>query len=131
MAPQEPASHLTGLTSQEARSRLEALGPNEANPGRGRTVFDIVFETLREPMFLLLMAAATLYAFMGDLGEGIFLLGGAGAAMGMVILQEARSEQALKALRQLAQPQARVLRSGAECHLPANQILPGEIVLAG
>jgi len=82
-------------------------------------------------MFLLLMAAAIIYTLMGDLSEGIFLMGGAGAAIGMVILQEARSEQALKALRQLAQPQARVLRSGAECHLPAREIVPGDLLLAG
>ncbi|MGA1343272.1 MAG: cation-translocating P-type ATPase [Hyphomonas sp.] len=131
MVAPEPASHLKGLTTEEARSRLEAFGPNEVSRERGRSVCDIVFETCREPMFLLLMAAAIIYTLMGDLSEGIFLMGGAGAAIGMVILQEARSEQALKALRQLAQPQARVLRSGAECHLPAWEIVPGDIILVG
>ncbi|MBU4061264.1 MAG: cation-translocating P-type ATPase [Alphaproteobacteria bacterium] len=120
-----------GLGSEEARRRLQELGPNEMDPGRSRSVIAIVFETLKEPMFLLLIAAATIYAFMGDLGEGLFLLGGAGAAIGLVIFQEARSEQALRALRQLAQPQSRVLRDGADCRVPAREIVPGDIVLAG
>ncbi|MEX1251701.1 MAG: cation-translocating P-type ATPase [Hyphomonas sp.] len=120
-----------GLTSEEARHRLQELGPNELDPGRSRSVIAIIFETLKEPMFLLLIVAAVIYAFMGDLGEGLFLLGGAGAAIGLVIFQEARSEQALKALRQLAQPQSRVLRDGADCRVPAREIVPGDIVLAG
>jgi Ca2+-transporting ATPase len=131
MAPPDSASRLTGLTNEEARSKLEAFGPNEVNADRGRTVSRIILETVREPMFLLLMAAASIYTLMGDVGEGLFLLGGAGAAIAMVILQEARSERAMKALRQLAQPQARVLREGAEFRVPAEQIVPGDIVLAG
>ena len=129
------AEHMTrnaeGLTSEEAGRRLLDLGPNEVDPGRGRSVIAIIFETLKEPMFLLLVAAAAIYAFMGDLGEGLFLLGGAGAAIGLVIFQEARSEQALRALHQLAQPQSRVLRDGAERRVPAREIVPGDIVLAG
>ncbi len=120
-----------GLSSEQARLRLLELGPNDLGPGRGRSVIAIVLETLREPMFLLLIAAAIIYAVMGDLGEGLFLLGGAGAAIGLVIFQEARSEQALKALQQLAQPEARVLRDGAECRVPSHEIVPGDIVLAG
>ena len=118
ISAEDMAMNAEGLTSEEAGRRLLDLGPNEVDPGRGRSVITIIFETLKEPMFLLLVAAAAIYAFMGDLGEGLFLLGGAGAAIGLVIFQEARSEQALKALRQLAQPQSRVLRDGAERRVP-------------
>ena len=131
IAVQDADLNAQGLTSEEARRRLADLGPNEVDPGRSRSVAAIVFETMREPMFLLLVAAAAIYAFMGDLAEGLFLLGGAGAAIGLVIFQEARSEQALKALRQLAQPHSRLLRDGAECKVAAREIVPGDIVLAG
>jgi Ca2+-transporting ATPase len=57
-------------------------------------------------MFLLLIGASLLYLVLSDLGEGVFLLGGATATVGLVIFQEPRSERALAALREIAQPQA-------------------------
>src|SRR3989344_1175740 len=64
------ARRLTGLSSVEAARRLETVGPNEIGGGGGRPLWRIVQETLREPMFLLLIGAAVLYLFLGDLGEG-------------------------------------------------------------
>jgi len=52
-------------------------------------------------MFLLLIGAAGLYLVLGDLGEGLFLMAGAVATIGLVVLQEARSERALSALRDI------------------------------
>jgi Ca2+-transporting ATPase len=123
----EPAD--TGLSEAEAAARLAAVGPNELPRARGRSVPRIVAETLREPMFLLLLGAAGLYLALGDLGEGGFLLAGAVVAIGLVILQESRSERALAALRDLAQPQARVIRGGAERRVPARELVPGDLLL--
>lgn len=125
------AEHLTGLTSAEASQRLKRFGPNEISAGGGRSLGRIVLETLREPMFLLLIGAAVLYLFLGDLAEGIFLVGGAAAAIGLVIFQEARSERAVAALRDLAQPHARVLRDGVEAQISARDLAPGDILLVG
>ena len=121
----------TGLTTQEASERLRAVGPNEIAGGGGRSVWRIVLETMREPMFLLLAGAAVLYLFLGSLGEGLFMVAGASAAIGLVVLQEARSERALTALRELAQPHARVLRDGLETRVPARELAPGDILLIG
>ncbi len=125
------ADRLQGLTNDEAARRLAAVGPNEiASTGR-RKLWQIAFETMREPMFLLLVGAAVLYLFLGDLGEGLFLAGGAGATIGLVILQEARSETALAALQELAQPQARVIRDGVDRRIPSREIVPDDIILIG
>jgi Ca2+-transporting ATPase len=122
---------LTGLTTEEASQRLAAVGPNEMPTGGGRTLAQIVSETMREPMFLLLIGAAVLYLFLGDLAEGLFLVAGAAAAIGLVIFQEARSERSLAALRELAQPHARVLRNAAETRIPARDLVPDDILLVG
>lgn len=122
---------LTGLTTTEAQRRLEISGPNELPSRGGRSLGRIVRETMREPMFLLLTGAAVLYLFLGDLGEGLFLLGGAAATIGLVIFQEARSERALAALRDLAQPHARALRDGVQRQIPARELVPGDILLIG
>ncbi|MCR5880828.1 cation-translocating P-type ATPase [Phenylobacterium sp. J367] len=107
------------------------MGPNELPRPAARSVVRIVAETLREPMFLLLLGAAGLYLTLGDLSEGAFLLLGALAAIGLVILQEARSERALAALRDLAQPQVRVLRDGVERRIAARDLVPGDLFLVG
>ncbi len=97
----------------------------------GRGIFRIAFETMREPMFLLLIGAAGLYLVLGDLGEGLFLMAGALATIGLVVLQEARSERALAALRDLSQPHARVIRDKVERSIAARLLVPGDIVLVG
>lgn len=123
--------HRTGLSEDEAARRLIHVGANELPQATGRGVLRIAAETMREPMFLLLMGATGLYLLLGDLAEGLFLLVGAFASIGLVILQEARSERAMAALRELAQPYARVVRDGAERRVPARELVPGDILLVG
>ena len=120
-----------GLSSMQAAERFKQFGPNEIARPHGRNLRRIALDTLREPMFLLLVGAAALYLVLGDVGEGLFLLAGALASIGLVIVQEARSERALSALREIAQPVARVIRDGVEKRLPARDLVPGDILLIG
>lgn len=120
---------LAGLTEADAADRLTKFGPNLVRQPRSRTLSRIIIETLREPMFLLLLAAAALYLVVGDLAEGLFLSGGALLALGLVIVQEARSERALRALNALAEPRARVIRGGELRWIPARELVPQDLVL--
>ncbi|MDI1279984.1 cation-translocating P-type ATPase [Brevundimonas sp.] len=122
---------LRGLDEAEAARRLIDAGPNALPPARRRGVLRIVGETLREPMFLLLIGAALLYLVLGDLGEGLFLVAGALASIGLVVAQESRSERALQALQALGQPLARVTREGRERTIPARDLVPGDLLLIG
>ncbi|MDE2485986.1 MAG: cation-translocating P-type ATPase [Alphaproteobacteria bacterium] len=120
---------LLGLTAAEVAAQRARFGRNELPRPPPRTLLRIVFETLREPMFLLMIGAAVLYLVLGDLAEGAFLVAAAAASLGLVIAQENRSERALAALRDLAQPQARVIRDGAERRIPAGELVPGDVML--
>ena len=120
---------LSGLTQQEAARRLAQYGPNIIAAPTRRTLGRIARETLREPMFLLLLAAAALYLIFGDLAEGVFLSAGAMLSLALVVVQEARSERALQALNELAEPKARVLRDGIARTIAAQGIVPGDVVL--
>ena len=91
----------------------------------------ILLGTLREPMFLLLIVASVLYLVIGSLGEGLFLTLAAAATVGLVVVQEARSERALKALRDLSEPTVRLIRSGRERVAPVTELVPGDIILIG
>lgn len=120
---------LSGLTNEEAAKRLAEFGPNTIARHERRSVGRIARETLREPMFLLLVAAAGLYLVFGDLAEGIFLSAGALLSFSLVVAQEARSERALAALNALAEPRARVMRDSMLVTIAATQLVPGDIVL--
>ena len=122
---------LRGLSEDEAALLLSRYGRNVVRQPRSRTLRDITVGTLREPMFLLLLAAATLYLAIGDLAEGIFLSVGALLSLSLVIIQEARSERALRALNALAEPQARVIRDGVACSIPSSELVPGDIIVVG
>ena len=118
-----------GLDESEAQCRLVEFGPNTLEHVRTRNLWRIITGTLREPMFLLLIAASALYLFLGDRAEGLFLTTAAVATIALVVFQEARSERALKALRELGAPTARVIRGGQERVTPVTGLVPGDIVL--
>ena len=120
-----------GLSEAEASARLRRLGANALPRAQGRSLFDIVQETAREPMFLLMLGGAALYLLLGDLIEGLFLIVAACVAIGLIIFQDSRSERALTALRALATPQVRVIRDGFVKRIPASDLVPDDIVLIG
>lgn len=120
---------LTGLSVVEAEALLKTHGPNALRTVNSRSLLTIALGTLREPMFIFLLVAASLYLVVGDLGEGLFLLGGAAVSVGLVVFQDARSERALAALRELAEPFADVIRDGSQKRVPARDLVPGDIIV--
>ncbi len=116
-----------GLTSEEARRRLAIHGPNEIRDRERRGLGRILAGIATEPMFGLLLLAAVVYLALGDLAEGMLLAAFAALTVGLVVLQERRSERALDALRELATPQARVWRDGRLVRLPARDLVPGDL----
>lgn len=119
----------TGLSSVEARERLDRFGPNALDTEPARTVLQRLLDMAREPMFMLLVAAAGLYILLGSVVEGLTLSLFVLAMLGMTFWQEGRADAALQALRGLTQPQARVLRDGRVQRVPASELVPGDLLL--
>ena len=131
MRPCPEVLNPAGLSEDEALRRLETHGPNIIRRPSTRGFLDVLRGTLREPMFLFLIAAAALYLFLGDIAEGLFMTVGAVVTIGLVVIQEARSERALAALLEIAEPFARAIRDGAERRIPARDLVPGDVILVG
>jgi Ca2+-transporting ATPase len=118
-----------GLDAATAASRLREDGPNELGVSQRRTLRDIAWEVVREPMFLLLLGAGAIYLLTGDTREALVLLGFVVIIMVVTALQERRSDNALEELRELSSPRALAVRDGASLRIPGREVVRGDVLL--
>src|SRR5512146_1487021 len=119
----------SGLTDEDARRNIAEDGPNEIASQETRGLLAIVIEVVREPMFLMLVAAGTLYLLMGSPGDALMLLGFVFVVMAITIIQERRTERALDALRDLSSPRALVIRGGLRRRVAGREVVRGDILV--
>jgi Ca2+-transporting ATPase len=117
-----------GLSSDEAKSRLEQYGPNQLKESPRPTFLQMLWDQLNNFVVILLIIASVISAMLGDYVE-------AAAIMAIVVLnailgivQERRAEEALAALKKLAAPDAQVIRNGHRTTVPSYELVPGDIV---
>lgn len=96
----------TGLSASQARETLDRDGPNELPRKNKRTPLRIASEVLREPMRAMLLGAGPIYLLLGDKTEAVIFLLFAGFSVTVTMVQEARTENVLEALRDLSAPRA-------------------------
>ena len=118
-----------GLTSAQAAQRLAADGPNALPVAERKGLFITVLGVVREPMFLLLVAAAGVYLVVGDIGEALVLAASIVVVVGITIVQEHKAERALDALRDLSSPRALVIRDGERKRIAGAEVVAGDILL--
>ena len=117
-----------GLTREEALARLARDGFNELPSTKPRRLWVIAWEVVREPMFLLLIGASTIYLVLGDIREALVLFASVFVVMGITFYQERKTERALEALRELASPRAQVTRDGEWQFVPGREVVLGDLV---
>ena len=118
-----------GLSSEEAKRRLAAEGPNTLPDAGRRGTLGIALEVVREPMFLLLVAGALIYLLLGDVREAAVLAVSIGVVMAITVVQERKSERALEALRDLSSPRALVVRDGAPLRIAGADVVRGDLLI--
>jgi Ca2+-transporting ATPase len=128
-SPTSPWAGIQGLTAAEARQRLAAEGPNALTQGKRRGMPAIALEVAREPMFVLLTAAGTIYLLMGAPTDALMLLAFVLVVMTITIVQELRTERALDALRELASPHAQVIRDGIQQRIAGHELVRGDFIV--
>ena len=116
-----------GLSEEEAARRLEEYGPNRLEGKKRESLFRRLLDQLRDPMILVLLAAAglSLWSSHGEdwLDAAIILLIVAVNAV-ISISQEENAEKALEALKRMTAPQARVVRNGK-----TRSVVPGDLIV--
>jgi len=117
-----------GLSRQEAGARLRREGLNELPSAKPRRAWNVALEIVKEPMIILLLVTGGLYLALGSKLEAGLLLLSVFGIMGISFYEENKSEQSLRALNQLASPQAVVIRDGQEWKIPSREVVRGDLV---
>jgi Ca2+-transporting ATPase len=125
---EELQTSILGLSLEEAQNRLDQYGPNELKEKKKKTPFMMFLDQFRDFMIIVLIAAAIISGFIGEIADtiAIVIIVVLNAAIGFI--QEYRAEKAMAALKGMAAPTATVIRNGFSENIPASHIVPGDVV---
>ena len=118
-----------GLAANEAARRLLEHGPNELQATQRISPWTILLEQFKNVLIIILLIATALSAFLGHRVEAIAITVIVLFAVLLGFVQEYRAERAIDALRRMAAPNATVMRDGQETDVPANELVPGDVVI--
>jgi Ca2+-transporting ATPase len=118
-----------GLSPKEVSDRLKRFGYNELPSAIQKSVWHIIVEVVKEPMFILLFICGSLYLVLGEYSEGVILLCWVLVIIFISFYQQRKTERALEALKMLSSPRALVKREGKIYRIPGREVVPDDWVL--
>ena len=129
----EVQSSPSGLSSQEAASRLEKYGANTLQEGKKKSLLEKFVDQFKDFMILVLLVAAvvSMFAHSGepDPTDAIIILAVVLLNAILGVFQESKAEEAIEALKKMASPVASVLRDGHVEHVKGEDIVVGDVVI--
>ncbi len=118
-----------GLSADEVTRRQEKYGLNELIDRGGKSPWRILAEQFTEVLVIVLIVAALISAFLGDVEDTVVILAIVVLNAAIGFRQEYRAEKAMAALKKLSTPEVKVHRDGTTKKIPATELVPGDIVL--
>ncbi len=118
-----------GLTDKEAKHKLQKHGPNILAERKKISPLRILFEQFTDFMVIILIISTIISGFMGEMTEAVTIIAivVVNAIMGFV--QEFKTEKTMEALKSLAAPSAKVIRDEQLINIPAEEIVPGDVLV--
>jgi P-type Ca2+ transporter type 2C len=120
---------VTGLSEPDAIARLDRDGYNELPSTQSRGILSIAWDSIKDPIFLLLVGGGIIYWILGDLQEALILLGFVVFLTAISLYQEGKTEHALEALRDLSSPRALVIRDGQRKRIAGREVVRDDILM--
>jgi len=118
-----------GLAADEAARRLDLHGPNRLPEKQARSKIRMLAEQFQSLLTLVLLGAGLLAGFIGDTSDMLVIISVVLFNAVLGFHQEYRAERILEALKSMLAPQSRVRRGSAKLEIPADQVVPGDLVL--
>ncbi|MCZ2249168.1 MAG: cation-translocating P-type ATPase [Candidatus Parvibacillus calidus] len=122
-------NHLKGLNNYEVLTSQKLYGYNSIKANHKNSWYILLFDILKEPMLLLLIAVTIIYVIVGNYSEALFMLGAIIAVSGISFYQDNRSKKALEALEKLNEPLSMVIRNSKVIQIPTNEIAVGDLCI--
>jgi Ca2+-transporting ATPase len=117
-----------GLTDQKVKEHLDKYGPNRLEEKEGKHILKMIFEQFKDFLILTLIVASIISIILGKYVDGAVILGIVILNAALGIVQERRASNALKALKAMAAPKAKVIRNGNLMTIDSPELVPGDIV---
>ena len=122
-------SSKNGLDSSQAQKRLEKFGRNKLDEGKKKSAFVKFLEQLKDPMIMVLIAAAVISGLASELVDSIIIMVVVVLNSILGVVQEGKAEKAIEALQKMSSPYSKVRRNGQVMQIKSEEIVPGDIVL--
>ncbi|MFV0142177.1 cation-translocating P-type ATPase [Empedobacter falsenii] len=119
--------NLKGLSDSEVKIAQEQYGDNAIKSDQNYAWYSLLFDILKEPMTLILIAVSIIYVLVGDLGEAAFMFVAIVAVTGISFYQDSRNQKALQELEKLNEPLSSVIRNGRLVEIPTHEITIGDL----
>ncbi|WP_342574606.1 cation-translocating P-type ATPase [Solibacillus sp. FSL K6-1781] len=118
-----------GLNDYEVRGRQKKYGYNELKEGKQKNIFQVFLEQFQDFLVLILIVAAIVSIFLGDMDSSIVILVVIilNAILGTV--QHARAEKSLNSLKEMSAPVSKVKRNGEILEIPSRNVIVGDLLI--
>ncbi|WP_291098849.1 MULTISPECIES: cation-translocating P-type ATPase [unclassified Empedobacter] len=121
--------NLKGLSDSEVKKAQQQYGDNAIEGERNSAWYSLLFDIIKEPMTLILIAVSIIYVLVGDLGEAAFMFVAIVAVTGISFYQDSRNQKALQELEKLNEPLSSVIRNGQLVEIPTHEITIGDLCI--
>lgn len=118
-----------GLSDKEVKQKIKEYGKNILEEQKKRSIWDIIFAQINNPVIYLLSAAAILAFAFGDIPEGIAIVVVLVINTLIGFWMEFKAQKSMEALKKMDVIKARVLRNGKEENIEAEKIVPGDMLI--
>jgi magnesium-transporting ATPase (P-type) len=126
---QKMSSSIEGLSHEHAQQRLQQFGENRLRPARKKGPIERFLIQFHNVLIYVLLVAGVITAILGHWVDSGVIFGVVVINAIIGFIQEGKAEAALDAIRNMLSHHAMVKRDGKFISLPAEQLVPGDIVL--
>jgi Ca2+-transporting ATPase len=119
----------TGLTTEEAKSRLEKYGENKLKGKPKKSLISLFFAQLKDMLIYVLLGAAVITLVIGEYVDAIIILLVVVLNAVIGVIQEYKAEKAIEALQKMTTPKALIRRDGEVREIKSEEIVPGDIIV--
>jgi len=122
-------SSIQGLTMREVKELQYRYGKNEISTNKKGMLLEKIKHILDEPIYLLLTCSSVIYFLLGEAVDGAIMIAFVLFVIGIDVLQDARTGNTLKKLKDLSTPKIKVIREETEMLIPSVDLVPGDVML--